>query len=108
MTSNGMSRHGSNGLGSVVATIGLFIVVDMGAAVDRSWTASPPVGAGGMPCQPTVPTTTTAAVSAPSPPISRTLVNTTPPALGGPLPGVYKSAPRRHSQTRTCSNPGHL
>ncbi|MXI80526.1 hypothetical protein GR254_10515, partial [Mycobacterium tuberculosis] len=25
-----------------------------------------------------------------------------------PLPGVYKSAPRRHSQTRTCSNPGHL
>ncbi|XTK99848.1 hypothetical protein ACQKB4_14890 [Mycobacterium tuberculosis] len=72
----------------MVATIGLFIVVDMGAAVDRSWTASPPVGAGGMPCQPTVPTTTTAAVSAPSPPISRTLVNTTPPALGGPLPGV--------------------
>ncbi len=107
MTSNGMSRHGSNGLGSVVATIGLFIVVDMGAAVDRSWTASPPVGAGdALPAhrahhhhrcrQRTEPS------DQPHPGEHDT------PALGGPLPGVYKSAPRRHSQTRTCSNPGHL
>ena len=41
MTSNGMSSHGSNGLGSVVVDDGLLIVVggSIGAAVDRSCTA---------------------------------------------------------------------
>ena len=44
-----MSWHGSNGLGSVVATIGLFMVVggSIGAAVDRSCTSGLPTLAGG-------------------------------------------------------------
>src|SRR5262245_34217579 len=70
-----MSLHGSNGLGSVVATIGLFIVVSMGAAVDRSSTVLAAVGAGGALCQPR----TTAVTSAAPPPIKRILPNTTPP-----------------------------
>ena len=89
-----MSLHGSNGLGSVVATIGLFIVVSIGAAVDRSSTVVATVGAGAR-CQPTMPPTT-AVISAAIAPIKRILVNTTPPdVVGGPLPGVYKS--RQHA-----------
>src|SRR5271166_1001866 len=89
-----MSSHGSNGRGSVVATIGLFMVVSgsIGWAVDLSWTVPPPVGAGGALCQPEVPPMT-AVISAPSAPIRRTLVSTTPPALGGPFARPIQVAP---------------
>ncbi len=93
-----MSRHGSNGLGSVVATIGLFIVVggSIGAAVDRSCTFGAPFGAptmaGGALCD----TITTAVTRAPSAANSRSLVTITPPRIGLILRGVYKSRPRDH------------
>src|ERR1700756_370547 len=73
-----MSSHASNGRGSVVATIGLFIVVSIGAAVDRSSKVLPAVGVGGLLCQPAVPPKA-AAISAATAPIRRTLVSTTPP-----------------------------
>src|SRR6201999_1973085 len=72
---------GSNGLGSVVATIGLFIVVSIGAAVDRSSTERPPVGTGGALCHPP----TTAVSSAANAPIRRILANTTPPDVAAVL-----------------------
>src|SRR5262249_32512734 len=55
--------------------IGLFIVVSIGAAVERRSTVPRPVGTGGALCHPT----TTAVISAANAPISRILVNTTPP-----------------------------
>ena len=63
MTSSGMSSHGSNGLGSVVATMGdlmLVVVSPMGAEVERS--STPPVLSRptGSDCQRTI----TAATSA--------------------------------------------
>src|SRR5271156_104531 len=71
-----MSRHGSNGLGSVVATIGLFIVVggSIGAAVDRSSTLGPPTVAGGALCH----TTTAAMNRAPNAASRRSLATMTP------------------------------
>ena len=50
-----MSSQASNGRGSVVATIGLFIVLreDIGAAVERNRTVPRPVVAGGTLCQTT-------------------------------------------------------
>jgi hypothetical protein len=91
-----MSLHGSNGLGSVVATIGLFIVVggSIGAAVDRSCTFGIPTLPGDALCH----TTISAMTRAPSAASSRSLATITPPPLGQPLPGVYKSHPRDHSR----------
>ncbi len=95
MTSNGMSWQGSKGLGSVVATIGLFIVVggSIGAAVDRSCTFGMPTLAGGALCDTAA---TTAVTRAPSAASRRSLVTTTPPPFGLPLRGVYKSQLRRY------------
>lgn len=69
-----MSSHASNGRGSVVATMGLFMVVSIGSAVDRNSTGPAPSGADAAPCQPTAPPTT-AVTSAPSAPITRTLAD---------------------------------
>jgi hypothetical protein len=95
MTSNGMSWQGSKGIGSVVATIGLFIVVgrSIGAAVDRSCTFGMPTLAGGALCD----TTAAAVTRAPSAASRRSLVTITPPPFGLPLRGVYKSQLGGHS-----------
>src|ERR1700759_2278729 len=101
-----MSRHGSNGLGSVVATIGLFIVVggSMGGAVDRSSTLGPPTVAGGALCH----TTTAAMNKAPNAASRRSLATmTSPPCLiVRLLSGAYKSQPRRHSVNENLFWPG--
>src|ERR1700754_302878 len=89
-----MSRHGSNGLGSVVATIGLFIVVggSIGAAVDRRSTLGPPTVAGGELC----PVRVNALNRAPNAASSRSLPTMTPPPMTVYCGGAYKSRPHRH------------
>src|SRR5881628_518309 len=90
-TSNGMSSHGLNGLGSVVATIGLFIVVgvSIGAAVERNCTPGAATGAGGALWQ----TTTTAVSRAPNAASSRSLPTMTHPRVISSPAGSLQVAP---------------
>src|SRR5882757_4127673 len=86
MTSNGMSLHESNGVGSTVSMTGHLMVVDtslMGADVDRSCTGPPSGLATGLVCQ----TTITAATSAHTADSRRSLAAITPPRARPPLRG---------------------
>ena len=89
-TSSGMSRHGSNGLGSTVSITGHLIVVVtwvIGTSVASSRAGPAPEPAGGAVCQ----TRITAATSADTAASRRALAPITPLQLES-LPGVYKSA----------------
>jgi hypothetical protein len=97
MTSNGMSRHASNGSGSTVSTTGhLMVVVAIGngAAVERNCTGSAAGTVSGPPCW----TRITAVTSAPNAANRRILVAMKSPRARLPLPGLYKSSCRSRTE----------
>ena len=80
------------------------MVVSIGWAVERSSTVLPPVGAGGAHCQPTIPWDRREQCTECSDQ-AHLGEHDTPLPSAVPLPGVYKSRSRSHSESSTCCDP---